>query len=379
MRWIGLAATLVGCLALMSASKVTAQGQTGAIILRPGEPLRGPVAVPVPPPKPNLAPAILTPFRGTILLRRESGWFIVRGGEKSARLLLRDAFSASLAPDAHGIAYFKDQQMHLLKLKDDAEPESDTVLEQLPGARVEDIGWSPDGTMLAYDVHGKTNGGIHVLSLADHTVRRVSGSAGSISFSPDGTSLLGTDARGVIRFRLSNASSDLVYDAEFPPNWGARFSPSGSVGVLTAVPQPPSDAADDEPDCRGAQLQLDIVEPAGRAWTIPFPSGFDNVYDFNFSPDGQQVLVGFGTVGCDYPGDSGAVFLISLADRSSRRLTPDGVALKGRFSPDGQQVAYTDFTAAQSPSVFILDLATGKTSPLVGADESGMDEIVDWR
>jgi hypothetical protein len=378
MRWIGLA-TLLGCLALISASEATAQGQTGTIVLRPGESIRGPIAVPVPPPKPNLTPAILSNFRGTILLRRDSGLFIVRGGDKSAHLVLRDAFSASLAPGARQIGYFKDQQMHLLTLKDGGEPESDTVLEQLPGARVEDIGWSADRTMLAYDVHGKANGGIHVFSLVDHAIRRVAGGAGSISFSPDNTSLLGTDNRGLIRSHFSDASSDLVYRAEFPPNWGARFSPSGSVGVLTAVPQPPSDAADDEPDCRGAQLQLDIVESTGKVWTTPFPSGFDNVYDFDFSPDGRQVLVGFGTVGCDYPGDSGAVFLFSLEDHTSRRLTPDGIALKGRFSPDGKQVAYTDFTVAPSPSVFVLDLATGKTSPLIGVDESGMDEIVDWR
>jgi Tol biopolymer transport system component len=103
------------------------------------------------------------------------------------------------------------------------------------------------------------------------------------------------------------------------------------------------------------------------------------VYDFDFSPDGRQVVVGFGTVGCDYPGDSGAVYLVALTDGSSRRLTPKGIALKGRFSPDGKQVAYTDFTVGRAPTVFVVDLATGKASSLIAIDEFGMDEVVDWR
>ena len=372
-------AVLLGCIGLLSSVIAMAQRQTGVIVLRPGGPIRGPVAVPVPPPKPNLAPQILATFKGTILLRREPGLFIVRSGEKTAHLVLNDAFSASLSPDATRIAYFKQEQMHLLTLKNDAESQSDIVVERLPGARVEDIGWSADGSVLAYDVHAKSNAGIHVVSLDDHKIRTLAGGPGVISFSRDGKYLLGTDGRGLIRYHISDASSDVVYRTEFPPNWAARFSSAGLVGVLTAIPQSPSDAADDEPDCRGAQLQLDIMDSAGKAKTVPFPQGFDNVYDFDFSPDGRYVLVGFGNVGCDYPGDSGAVYLVSLSDGSSHRLTPNGIALKGRFSPDNNQVAYTDFTVGQAPSVFVLDLATGKTSPLVATDAYGMDEVVDWR
>ena len=379
MRGTFLKALLLGGIALVASSAAMAQAQTGVIVRRPGEPLHGPVAVPVPPPKPNLAPPILASFKGTILLRREPGMFIVRSGDKLARLVLNDASSASLSPDARHIAYFKQKQMHSLTLAGDGSSQSDTVLEELPGAQVEDIGWSADGATFAYDVHAQANPGIRVVSLTNRAVRRLSGGAGGISFSLDGKYLLGTDARGLIQYRLSDGSSDVVYRTQFPPNWAARFSSAGSVGVLMAVPQPPSDASDDEPDCRGAQLQLDIVGRGGKAWTVPFPKGFDNVYDFDFSPDGRQVVVGVGTVGCDYPGDSGAVYLVSLTDGSSRRLTPEGIALKGRFSPDSKQVAYTDFTVGRAPSVFVVDLATGKASPLIAIDEFGMDEVVDWR
>lgn len=313
------------------------------------------------------------------MLRREPGLFLVRSGEKVAHLVLSDAFSASLSPDARQIAYFKQEQMHLLTLNNDAERQSDIVVEGLPGARVEDIGWSSDGSMLAYDVHAKSNAGIHVVSLTNHAIRTVGGGPGAISFSRDGKYLLGTDDRGLIRYPLSDGSPDVVYRTQFPPNWAARFNSAGLVGVLTAVPQPPSDPANDEPDCRGAQLQLEIIDSAGRAKTVAFPEAFDNVYDFDFSPDGRYVAVGFGNVGCDYPGDSGAVYLVSLSEGSSRRLTPNGIALKSRFSPDNNQVAYTDFTVGRSPSVFVIDIGTGKASPLIATDEYGMDEVVDWR
>lgn len=383
MRSAACTVLLLGGIALAQSSPPIGQAQTGVIVRRPGEPLRGPVATPVPPPKPNLAPPILASFKGTILLGRESGIFVVRGGDKFARRVLKDAYSASLSPDSRQVAYFDQKQLRLLTLAADGSPESDTVLEELPGARVDEIGWSADGAMLAYDVLAQTNSGLHVLSLATRTVRRLSADAGAISFSADGKYLLGTNARqGLRRYRLADDFSEVVYRT--PPTWRAKFSPAGLVGVLVTVPRPPSDASDDEPDCSGAQLQLDIVEPS-KAWTVPFPKGFDDVHDFDFSPDGRQVVVGFGTVGCDYPGDSGAVYLVSLPDGSSRRLTPTGIALKGRFSPDGKQVAYTDFSEETTPSVFILDLASGQAARLIAPDQvktlgwSGIDEVLDWR
>jgi hypothetical protein len=116
--------------------------------------------------------------------------------------------------------------------------------------------------MLAYEVRAQTNS-VHITTVATHRVRRVSAGAGGISFSADGKYLLGTDARqGLMRYRLADDFSEVVYRTQFPPTWTAKFSPAGSVGVLMPVPQPPSDASDDEPDCTGAQLQLDIVEPS---------------------------------------------------------------------------------------------------------------------
>jgi WD40 repeat protein len=380
MRSAACTALLLGGIALAQSSAPTVQPQTGVILRRPGEPLRGPVATPVPPRKPNLAPPILASFKGTILLRRESGIFVVRSGDESAQRVLKDVDSASLSPDSRQLAYFSQtQQLHLLALAANGGPTSDTVLEELPGARVDEIGWSPDGAILAYEVGAQTNSGVHVASLATHAVRRVSSDAGAISFSADGKHLLGINlGQGLIAYRLADGSSEVVYRSPLPLMWAARFSSAGSVGILVPVPHPPSEVSDDEPDCSGAQLQLDIVRPGGKPWTVPFPEGFDDVYDFDFSPDGRQVVVGFGTVGCDYPGDKGALYLVSLTDGGSRRLTPVGIALKGRFSPDGKQVAYTDFTSG-SPSVFLLDLATGKAAPLIAPDEFGIDEVLDWR
>lgn len=372
---------LLGGIALTLASVQIAQTQTGVIVRRPGVPLRGPVVIPVLPPKPNLSPHILAPFTGTILLRRDSGIFILRSGDQFGRRVLQDVYAASLAPDGRQIAYFKSMQIHLLALAADGSSESDTVLEDLPGARVEDMGWSPDSALVAYDVHAQENYGTHVVSVGSRAIRRAGGGAGAISFSADSKYLLGTaPQQGLIRYRLSDGTSELVYRDPLVPNWAAKFSPAGVIGVLTAVPSERPAWNDDEPDCTGAQLQLEIVFPGGKTWTVPFPKGFDDVYDFDFSPDGRQVAVGFGTVGCDYPGDSGAVYLVSLPDGNSRRLTPEkAIALKGHFSPDGKQIAYTDFAVAGSPSVFIVDVATGKSAPLIAPDEFGHDEVLDWR
>lgn len=378
-------AFVLGFITALSPSIAIAQAQTGTIIRHPGEPIRGPVATPVPPSQPDLTPQVLAKFNGTILLRREPGIFLVRSGAKSARLVLRDVYSASLSPDATQIAYFKEGQVRLLSLKND-EPQSETVVEELPGAKVEDIGWSPDGSMLAYDVQAKSSRGVHVFSLASHSIQKLSPGPGAISFSSDGKYVLGTDKSGLVRNSLLDGSWEMVYRTGFPPNWAARFNSNGQIGVLMPVPQPASNAADDdEPDCSGAQIQLDIVDGSGKATTLPFPQGFDNVYDFDFSRDGQQVVVGFGTVGCDYPGDNGAVYLISLNDGQERRLTRTGIALKGKFSPDGKQVAYTDFTfepvpESQVPTVMITDLATGKSSLLLAPDNNaGIGEVIDWR
>jgi len=61
-------------------------------------------------------------------------------------------------------------------------------------------------------------------------------------------------------------------------------------------------------------------------------------------------------------------------------LTPNRkTALKARFSRDGKQIAYTNFTIAGSPSVFILDMATGKSAPLPAPDSFGYDDVLDWR
>jgi hypothetical protein len=84
----------------------------------------------------------------------------------------------------------------LLTLAADGSPESDTVLEELPGAQVEEIGRSANGAMLAYEVQAQTNSGVHVVPLATRA------GAGGISFSADGKYQLGTDFRqGSMRYR----------------------------------------------------------------------------------------------------------------------------------------------------------------------------------
>ncbi|HSL76621.1 MAG TPA: hypothetical protein VK867_06735, partial [Candidatus Limnocylindrales bacterium] len=146
---------------------------------------------------------------------------------------------------------------------------------------------------------------------------------------------------------------------------------------------------------------LHIARPDGSGLRVLLPGANECP---QFSPDGRQLSIGFGTVnidgterrvfsnplsdgnlGCstwspdgtrlavegynDADASFNGIFLANAADGSEvTRLTTNGVGyndIPGDFSPDGQQLAYLHYTSANTATLWIADIATGSTRRVV--------------
>jgi Tol biopolymer transport system component len=131
----------------------------------------------------------------------------------------------------------------------------------------------------------------------------------------------------------------------------------------------------------GPALALSLLLE-NRAVQVPFPKDFDSVlgYEFDLSPDGQQVAIAFGTRSCDYPGDLAAVYLFSLRDDTLTRISPEHrLAGRPKFSPDGRMLAYTDFQGTGTTAIYMYDLATKQGRKLTRPRSDHSDYVIDWR
>src|SRR5262249_31715920 len=106
---------------------------------------------------------------------------------------------------------------------------------------------------------------------------------------------------------------------------------------------------------------------------------FDNVLDFDFSPDESTIAVTFGVVGCDYPGDAARIYQVSLPDLSLKPLSPpDRLSVKVHWTPNGNSLIYTNDTGSNA-SLMALDLRSGKITRLSDPGDNGPDYFVAWK
>ena len=136
---------------------------------------------------------------------------------------------------------------------------------------------------------------------------------------------------------------------------------------------------DDSPDCTGATFAL-IVQKGKQLLDVPFPKGFDTVLDFQFSPDDQVIVVTFGVVGCDYPGERARMYLVSLPEMRLEPISPsDRLSVEPRWTPDGKTIVYVDYRGSDSP-LMTLDLQTRKVTRLTSPGQFfGPDTWLGWR
>jgi Tol biopolymer transport system component len=111
---------------------------------------------------------------------------------------------------------------------------------RLGGGRVEDVVWSPDGTLVAY-VQGGAVRGVYIVALAGSKPRRLTSMrADAVSWSPDGSWLavssdcVGNCRRGVFVVSARGGKDRLVHDAGtgYSGCGSASWSPDGTRIVV---------------------------------------------------------------------------------------------------------------------------------------------------
>lgn len=366
--------------------------QSGVIIGRtPGSAIgKGlPTAVAVPPPKPACdAPAATdtdantAPALPDMVFSREDLICVRHGDGRSEELRGGFPWGFQAATDTR-IAYWipEKHELHVFSVAD----RRDTVVDTLPSARMEDIIWSSKGHTLAYLPSGADPPGIRLIDMDSGRRTMLTGSFLAIVPSPDADFVVGVAPEGVERIRLSDGHKEII--AAVVSAVEAAYSPSGALlGVMASPPPDPNAAAsassaeDDTPDCTGASFDLLLQRSASKHLVkVPFPDGFDNVLDFEFSPDDRAIAVTFGVTGCDYPGDAARVYMVSLPDLQLTPISPaDRLGVQAHWSPDGTSIVYSDYTGSDSPLVAV-DLRTRKLTRLTSPGENGPDRWLRWR
>jgi Tol biopolymer transport system component len=315
---------------------------------------------------------------GRILFDRGGELWVMDGDGQHQRPILKGGALATLSPDGIHIAYSNGKAIQALSLLDGCETAVDGALVSRPL----DIGWSGDGKTLGYVGTSDRGRGLHVLSFPIRSASaKIFPDFNHVALSHDGRYAL-TIFGGVTRVDLLSGERTVLYkhDKSVSP-WGATYSREGDiVAVLNSVLDHDGNDDPDTPDCRGTNTALRVLTEAGSV-DIPFPDGFTSTldYEFDFSPDGQQIAISFGADRCDYPGDIAAVYVFSLRDRKLRRISPKGrLAGRVKFSPDGRALVYTDFQGTGTTAIYRYELAAGQPRRLTTPRTDDYDYVMDW-
>jgi tricorn protease len=291
--------------------------------------------------------------------------------------LTKDAFEDALpvfSPDGKAVAFERGQrELHVM----DVESKQDRVLtrgylsDRLAGGRP--IAWSPDGKWIAFaglGAKGFTN--VFVAPSGAGESRQVSflanASAGSVSWSPDGTFLLfntaqrtedGQLARVDLTLRVPKFREDQfreLFQEETPrpvvPATAPAAPPAKPDSTPPAAPdqiKPAPPAADQPaPDATKKPAKpVDIVFDQIRRRLTLVPTGVD-VADQSVSPDGKWVLLTASAAG------QANLYTYSLDELArdrpvARQLTSTaGGKSDAQFSPDSKEVYFLEDGRIQS-------------------------------
>jgi dipeptidyl aminopeptidase/acylaminoacyl peptidase len=211
-------------------------------------------------------------------------------------------------------------------------------------------------------------------------------------WSPDGHALAFLSTRHV-RMQKDSATQARLWLAhpwnapahvlgQFPgPVTGFRWSPDGrQIAVLvTAAPASPAPASGVvEVDRHPRQARVYLVDAAsGGVRPVTTPGMF--VFDVDWSPDGQHLVVRYGKgPGLEYFWYQSHVAVIDLHGKIQTQLPHRATALHASFSPDGQRVVYGYFNDnGITGGVAIHDLSSGRQLTL-GQGWSGTLRDVQW-
>ena len=258
-----------------------------------------------------------------------------------------------------------------------------------PGARVDQVAWSPDGSAIAYEatVPGKSED----LFLAPFPPER--GPARNLghwyqgfSFSPDGERIvhaINSPAGGLEVLDVGTGKRTLLHKASNVV-WDAKYSPDGkSIAYVKTIDAPNSSSEsseDDEPDCRGPNKELRIYSLIdGSDTPVRIPKAPESVYNFSWSPDSQRIALELGTEDCGSPSGEAAVFVTSVDQKVQSQISTASPSVQPVFSPDGSAVAFVD--SSQIPvRLFRYDLSSGtRTLIRLASARENSYQLLDWK
>ena len=329
------------------------------------------------------------PKPGRILFARFDALYLTETSGTQSRLLAEGIRAAALSPDGDLLAYADEKAVRVLSLVSG----QSATLGDLKEGRIEGLTWSPTQTSVAYTV-AQSNGSSLFLAAyppRNEPPRNLGPWYETISFSPDGKLLLhpaflaGSTNHGLEVVHVDTGKRDVVFAApDLRHIFEAEYSPDGSHIAFTLSQPPPPASPEDEPDCSEPELHLWVLAVGSKSpveidlsrvhkeWT--------NVKDFDWSPDGEFLAVGIGTVDCDYPGSANGVIVTSLDQTVQFKLSRGQQSLGALFAPDGKKAVFTEYgDYGTHPQLVIGDLATRKLTPIPNTRSDEVPTALDWK
>jgi Tol biopolymer transport system component len=338
-----------------------------------------------------------------LLVNTGDGSLIIVHPDGSQELIAKDAGGAAFSPDGRYLVYVASHMRALpsgdwscdckLMVMNMATHTTNELLDLPAGTSFGQVGWSPDGNVIAYEIIVRVNGNekSHDLILApfppDHGSPRNLGQwYQGFSFAPDGKRIVHAvnhPAKGLEAVDIDSGSRTLLHKAE-DVVWEAQFSPDGKYIAYMQTTKQAQQATpkdnDDEPDCGAPDNQLRLYSLAdGSDVPILIPQAPPSLFHFAWSPDSKRLALELGSQECDYPPGTSTIFVSSIDLKSQTKISSVSPSIEPQFSPDGSAIAFVDFLHVPN-RLLEYDFASGTSHVIRQArpKENGY-QLVAWK
>lgn len=227
------------------------------------------------------------------------------------------------------------------------------VLDETAGTRCGSPDWSPDGKFVAYDVLREAGGGYQIAVIrADGTDRRIICSGSIPTWSPDGK-LIACQGNGVQVMNADGSGRESLPGSAFSLRW----SPDGTT-ILTGS--------------GNRFLSLDLE--TGRQRVLG-ASRARISHGYGISPDGRRICYGTPDDGL-----WAAMIDPKTQSIASRQVVKDGTAYHASWAPDGRRVVFAwQPHFGMLTQIYIVDVdGTDKPKILPGLDMRVHNVNPDW-
>ena len=325
-----------------------------------------------------------------MLVMRGSTLYVMDASGANRRPIGGDVSSAALSQDGTLVAFAGARAIKVLDLR----TAKISTLVAAPSQDVRDITWSPSDGFIAYSKAIPDKGiFLHLITYPPSGPPRVlSPIYGGISFSKDGHFILHASViggRGALeKTDVESGKTETLFSSKTLIERVSYSADDSQIAFLLIDKEPASE--DDEPECGPPSVSLWIL-PANSKTPVKASLkrlGDPDINEFSWSPKDNLLVFDSGRLKCDFPGDTGDIYIISPDLKTSFKLSQQTLSIRPVFSPDGQRVLFANFTRYSEtlrPDWVIANLKTRASRPFVvqepsrQGDDQGYDEIVDWK